>query len=90
MTDRVTAGFPPPEPRDAFALRGDPTLTEDFEPGSTIATLPLLLDEGPQVRAEVSLNAGPLASIDAAAKRRGVSRSNVLAAAAREKIAVGR
>ena len=90
MTDRVAAGFPPPKPRDAFALRRDPALAEDFDSGSAIAMLPLLLDAGAEIPIDVSLDAGLLLQIDDAAKLRGISRSAFLAAAAREKIAVGR
>ena len=90
MTDRVAAGFPPPKPRDAFALRRDPALAEDFDSGSVIAMLPLLLDAGAEIPVDVSLDAGLLLQIDDAAKLRGISRSAFLAAAAREKIAVGR
>ena len=90
MTDRVGDGFSPPQPRDATALRCDPTLTEDFASGAIIAIVPLLLDGGSAVRAEVSLDAGLLIQIDEAAKLRGLTRSDFLAAAARDKIAADR
>ncbi len=51
--------------------------------------IPLLLDSGRTVRANVSLDAALLDAIDAAAKERGLSRSAFLASAAREKIMVG-
>lgn len=90
MTDRITDGFAPPRPRDATALRCDSTLTEDFASGAVIATVPLLLDGRSAVRAEVSLDAGLLVQIDEAAKLRGLTRSDFLAAAARDKIAADR
>jgi metal-responsive CopG/Arc/MetJ family transcriptional regulator len=48
--------------------------------------IPLLLDSGRTVRANVSLDAALLEAIDTAAKERGLSRSAFLPSAAREKI----
>lgn len=49
--------------------------------------IPLLLDEGRPVKANISLDARLLKTIDAEAKRRGLTRSAFLASAAVEKIA---
>lgn len=48
--------------------------------------IPLLLEKGRLVRANLSMDAGTLAAIDDEAKRRGVTRSAFLASAALEKI----
>jgi predicted RNase H-like HicB family nuclease len=52
--------------------------------------IPLLLDKARPVRANISLDAGLLEAIDAAAKERGLTRSAFLASAAREKITESR
>ncbi len=54
--------------------------------GETIVLVPLLLDTGRTVRANITLDAGILEAIDAAAGRRGVTRSAFLADAARDKL----
>ena len=51
--------------------------------------VPLLLDKGRPTRANISIDAGLLEAIDAAAKQRGLTRSAFLASAARDKIAKG-
>ena len=48
--------------------------------------MPLLLDSGRAVRANLSLDAGLLDAIDKAAKAHGLTRSAFLASVAREKI----
>lgn len=57
--------------------------------GAMVAWVPLLLDTGKLVRANISMDAGLLASIDEAAARRGVTRSAFLVSAARDKIKAG-
>jgi predicted RNase H-like HicB family nuclease len=54
--------------------------------GAMVATLPLLRESGKLARANVSMDAGLLASIDEAATARGLTRSSFLASAAREKL----
>ena len=56
------------------------------EPWGIAVYLPLLLDKARPVRANISLDAGLLDAIDAAAKERGLTRSAFLASAARDKI----
>jgi metal-responsive CopG/Arc/MetJ family transcriptional regulator len=51
-----------------------------------VATIPLLRESGRPVRANVSIDAGLLETIDEAAGRLGLTRSAFLASAAREKI----
>lgn len=51
-----------------------------------VVLIPLLLDAGRSVRANLTLDAGLLEAIDHAAEHRGVTRSAFLADAAREKL----
>lgn len=55
-------------------------------PGESTVMIPLLLDSGRTVRANVTFDAGLLEAIDSAATARGLTRSAFLASAAREKI----
>lgn len=54
--------------------------------GESTVLIPLLLDSGRTVRANLTFDAGLLAAIDDEASRRGLIRSAFLASAAREKI----
>jgi predicted RNase H-like HicB family nuclease len=54
--------------------------------GALVATLPLLRESGKLAKANISMDAGLLASIDEAAAARGLTRSSVLASAARDKL----
>lgn len=58
----------------------------DVEAGETAVLIPLLLDSGRPVRANLSLDAALLTAIDEAAKVRGLTRSAFIASAVREKI----
>lgn len=58
----------------------------EIEGGEAAVLIPLLLDAGRTVRANVTFDAGLLEAIDEAAERRGLTRSAFLASAAREKI----
>ena len=72
-------------PRTMKALRAANDV--DFDPAvEAFVFLPLLLDKGRARRANVSFDAGLLEEIDAAARRRGLTRSSFLASAARDKI----
>ena len=59
----------------------------DVAAGEATVMIPLLLDSGRSVRANLSLDAALLDAIDQAAKLRGLTRSAFIASAAREKIA---
>jgi len=59
----------------------------DVAAGEVTVLIPLLLDSGRSVRANLSLDAALLEAIDTAAKLRGLTRSAFIASAAREKIA---
>lgn len=82
--DMVAGGEPLPEPRDMDAVLE--LLKSDGEPLGGTVYLPLLLDRHRVVRANISLDAGLLETIDAEAKRRGLTRSSFLASAAIDKI----
>lgn len=74
-----------PKGRTLAEVVADPA--SDFDPSREIAVaLPVVLDQGRSVKANISLDAGLLQSIDAEARRRGLTRSAFLAGAARDKI----
>jgi predicted RNase H-like HicB family nuclease len=75
-----------PKPRSAEKLRQDPDVAKALARGGVLAYVPLVLDAGRPVKANLSLDAGLLNAIDEAAKHRGLTRSAYLATAAREKI----
>ena len=54
--------------------------------GESIVLIPLIVDSGRTVRANLTLDAGLLEAIDSAAEQRGVSRSAFIADAARDKL----
>ena len=76
-----------PKPRSIEAIRKDPDVARDLAEGGVLAVVPLVMETGRAVKANLSLDAGLLAAIDEAAAARGLTRSAFLASAAREKIA---
>jgi predicted RNase H-like HicB family nuclease len=78
-------GFPTPRPSTLSKIVASGEIGE----GESAVMIPLLLDSGRTVRANISLDAALLDAIDVAAKERGLSRSAFLASAAREKIMAG-
>jgi predicted RNase H-like HicB family nuclease len=76
-----------PKPRSIEAIRKDPDVARDLAEGCLLAVVPLIIETGRPVKANLSLDAGLLAAIDEAAAARGLTRSAFLASAAREKIA---
>ena len=85
--DARAAGRADPDPRDALTLRGDPDVASTLAEGGVFILVPLLIESGRSVKANISLDRGLLDAIDEAAKRVGVTRSGFLASAARDKIA---
>ena len=81
----ASGGYDLPAPSSLSDLRAS------GEWGNTPAAvlIPLLLDSGRTVRANLTFDAGLLAAIDQEAKLRGLTRSAFLASAAREKIGAG-
>ena len=86
VEDAIDDGEVLPRPRSVEALRADPEIAVALTEGAALAIVPLLLDAGRPVRANLSLDAGLLDAIDEAAKAHGLTRSAFLASAAREKI----
>lgn len=75
-----------PKARTPEQLRKDSEVREALASGSIFVSIPLVVDSGQSARANISLDAGLLSAIDEEARRRGVTRSAFLAAAARDKI----
>ena len=75
-----------PKARSAETLREDPEVATALAHGGILAYVPLVLDAGRPVKANLSLDVGLLEAIDEAAERRGLTRSAFLASAAPEKI----
>ena len=86
VEDAIDDGETLPRARSAEVLRADPEIAAALAEGAALAIVPLLLDAGRAVRANLSLDAGLLDAIDEAAKAHGLTRSAFLASAAREKI----
>jgi predicted RNase H-like HicB family nuclease len=78
-----------PPPRTVQEVMTDPEVEFDPAAGESIVMLPLLVEHGWQVRANLSLDAGVLEAIDAEASRRGLTRSAFLAKAALDLIERG-
>jgi predicted RNase H-like HicB family nuclease len=81
--DMIADGEALPEPTDLGKILDD--IAEGREDRGGTVMVPLLVDSGRPVRANISLAAGLLAQIDEEAKRRGLTRSAFLASAARDK-----
>jgi predicted RNase H-like HicB family nuclease len=75
-----------PAPRPLTAYRDDPEVREAMAEGAVLIAIPLLIESGKSVRANISMDQGILAAIDSAAAERGLTRSSFLASAALEKI----
>ena len=76
------------EPRTMRTIIADPDV--EFNPATEwCVTIPVILDRGRTVKANVSIDAGTLAGIDAEAAKRGLTRSAFLVSAALDKIERG-
>lgn len=80
----IAAGRALPSARTVAEILHDGEL--DASTGESAVMIPLIVDSGRPVRANLSIDAGLLAAIDAEAGRRGLTRSAFIAGAAREKI----
>jgi predicted RNase H-like HicB family nuclease len=81
---RATKGEAPPKPRTmAQSLKA-----EEINPAANemAVLVPVVLDKGRTVRANLTLDAGLLEAIDAEAERLGLSRSAFVASLARERL----
>jgi len=74
--------FPIPRPSSV----ADVIARGEIGEGETAVLVPLVLDAGRSVRANLTMDAGLLEAIDDAAGRSGVTRSAYIASAAREKL----
>ena len=64
-----------PEPRAIEALLADPELSADIGAGALLRGVPMVRHSGRPAKANLSIDAGILAAIDAEAKRRKLTRS---------------
>lgn len=85
MSYKRDGGFDLPPASDLASVLS----SGELEPGEHTVLIPLLLDAGRTVRANLTFDAGLLAAIDSEASRRGLTRSAFLASAARDKIIGG-
>ena len=76
-----------PKARTLAEVLADKTSAPNIKAGELAVMVPLLVDRGRPVRANISLDAGLLETIDAEAARRGLTRSAFLVSAALDKIA---
>lgn len=69
-----------PAPRSADTLRTDPEVADALAEGAMLATIALVRHSGRPVKANLSLDSGVLAMLDAEAKRAGLTRSAMVEA----------
>ena len=85
--DALADGETLPAPRSFDEIAKESDVAEALKQGAALAIVPLLIETGRPVKANLSLDAWLLAAIDDAAAARGLTRSAFLSSAAREKIA---
>ena len=85
--DAATDDEPLPVPRSLEEIAKDTEVAAALKEGAALAIMPLLIESGRPVKANLSLDAWLLAAIDEAAAARGLTRSAFLSSAARENIA---
>jgi predicted RNase H-like HicB family nuclease len=73
-----------PAARSAEALRTDPEVSEALADGASLAAILVVRSTGKPVRANLSLDEGIVSAIDAAARKRGVTRSAMVEILARQ------
>jgi predicted RNase H-like HicB family nuclease len=84
--DAIADGESVPVPRSFEEIVKERDVAEALREGAVLAVVPLLIESGRPVKANLSLDAWLLAAIDDAAAARGLTRSAFLSSAAREKI----
>ena len=87
VTEETRSPVPPPRPIEA--LRSDAEVAEALARGALLATVPLIRHNGKPVKANLSLDSGILAAIDAEAKRRKLTRSAFIETMARAMLVEG-
>ena len=83
---RVSRGMEVKPPRTMHDVMNDAAAEFDPKSGESLVMVPLLLDRGRPVKANISLDAGLLEAIDEEAERRGLTRSAFFTSAALDKI----
>lgn len=86
IEDAAAEGEDLPRARSLEELRQDPEVAAALAQGAALTLVPVVRDYGRLKKANISLDAGLLEAIDAAADERGLTRSSFLATAAQEKI----
>ena len=79
-------GHPIPAARTAERLLADPEVAEAIRGGSAFVSVMVVRSTGKPVRANLSLDQGVVTAIDAAAERRGVTRSAMVEIIARQQL----
>lgn len=79
-----SGGSPIPAARSAETLRTDPEVAEALAEGATLAAILVVRSTGKPVRANLSLDEGIVSAIDAAAHKRGITRSAMVEMLARQ------
>ena len=85
--DVAAAGGSIPPPTAAERLREEPEVAAALREGATLVSVPLVRETARSVKANLSINAGILAALDAEASRRGLTRSALVEAMARRLLA---
>ena len=85
--DITANGHALPAPRPTDELLAEPDVAKALRDGARLASVALVRETGRSVKANLSLNAGVLAAIDAEASRRGLTRSALVEAMARHSLA---
>lgn len=81
--DVAAAGGAIAGPRSAEQVLSDSEVAAALREGASLASVPLMRQSAKSVKANLSINAGVLAAIDAEASRQGVSRSALVEMMAR-------
>ena len=77
-----------PQPRDIQAVNADETLA-GWRDNAVLVWVPVIIEAGAPQRVNISIDRALLEAIDIAANKRGMTRSGLLADAARKEIVVG-
>jgi predicted RNase H-like HicB family nuclease len=67
-----------PSPQPLEKLRRDPDVVSALAEGASLASVPLIRETGKPVKANLSIDSGVLAAIDAAAERNKLTRSGMV------------
>jgi predicted RNase H-like HicB family nuclease len=75
-----------PEARSLEAIRDDAEVARDLKDGAFLLAVPVISLSGRTAKANITMDAGLLAAVDATARQRGLTRSAFLADLARREI----